>query len=376
MENTLEARPVKHILWGNVLFFTFTGLVTLVGGPLYVSRAGMPSSLLALALFFTVATGMSITVGYHRLFSHLTFKTNPVIQFFMLFFGAAAFEMSALEWSSQHRDHHRYVDTDKDPYNIKKGFFYAHIGWMLRDGRHIDLNNVPDLRKSRLVMHQHENYVLWAVVSGVLLPTAVGALLGHALGAFIFAVCARIALVHHATFCINSVCHLFGKATYDIYSTAKDHWLVAFITNGEGYHNFHHRFSTDFRNGVRWYQWDPSKWFIATLAAVGLAWDLKTVSRFKILEARVSAEQQRVSDWILKHHEPSRWQDVLTALEARHKVLLEQLARCEALSKEYRQAVNERVRRELAQAKEKFAHERAQWRAIVTSHADLSACLT
>ena len=94
-----------------------------------------------LTVFYTFATGMSITVGYHRLFAHRAFKAHPVLQFLVLFFGAGAFEMSALGWASQHRTHHKYVDTERDPYNIKQGFFYAHIGWMLFWIQPIDYSN-------------------------------------------------------------------------------------------------------------------------------------------------------------------------------------------------------------------------------------------
>ena len=226
-----------------------------------------------------MATGLSITTGYHRLFSHTSFKTNAFIRFLILFFGAAAFEQSALTWSSTHRDHHRYADTALDPYGIQKGFFHAHIGWMLFWKHVPDFSNVKDLMKDGMINHQHRHYLAWAIFSGVLFPTALGALAGNALGAFIFTVCVRLTLIHHATFCINSFAHKFGTATHDVHATARDNWFMALLTNGEGYHNFHHSFPTDYRNGVRWYHWDPSKWAIAVLARLGLAWDLQKASK-------------------------------------------------------------------------------------------------
>ncbi len=310
----------------------------------YVANFGLRPLTIGLMLFYMAATSMSITVGYHRLFSHVTYKAHPVLQFLVLFFGAAAYEQSALRWSSQHRTHHLYVDTDKDPYSIKKGFFYAHIGWLLF-WKHPDYyENAVDLQRNRLVMHQHQYYPLWAAVSGIILPMLIGFCYGDPLGAFVFAVCARMVYVHQTTFCINSVCHTFGQATYDIYSTAKDHWLVAFITNGEGYHNFHHHFPSDYRNGVRWYQWDPSKWMIAVLARVGLAWDLKRVSTFRILAARLSAEKQRAEDR-LKECDVPNLPMIQMDLKSQYERLMETLSDWESSAREYQAVLRERLNR-------------------------------
>lgn len=288
------AHMAKKMNWPVIAFFAATTAGALVGAPLYASRFGVSLSEILLFFFYVAATGFAITVGYHRLYAHRTFKTNKAVEFLILFFGSAAFEQSALTWCSGHRDHHRYVDTDRDPYSIKKGFWYAHIGWMTLWQQWPDYRNVKDLMANRLVRHQHDHYVVWGFVSGILFPVLLGALTGHALGALVFSVCVRLTIVYHATFCINSVCHTFGKATYDIHATARDHWLVAFFTNGEGYHNFHHRFPTDYRNGVRWYQWDPSKWLIMLLAKTKLAWSLRKTDTVQIREAKAYADQQRM----------------------------------------------------------------------------------
>ncbi|OGW81929.1 MAG: hypothetical protein A3C47_03590 [Omnitrophica bacterium RIFCSPHIGHO2_02_FULL_51_18] len=327
-------RSKPKLIWVNILFFIFTGFLALMS-PFYVWRYGLAWQEIALFALFTAATGLSITVGYHRYFAHRTFEANPVVNFLVLFFGAAAFEQSALYWASQHRDHHRYVDTDRDPYNIKKGFFYAHIGWLIFWEHTIDYDNVRDLQKNKLLVHQNDSYLLWAVSSGVLLPLLIGFLTGHLLGALLVGVGARLALVHHSTFSINSVCHTFGKATYDIYASARDHWFVAFLTNGEGYHNFHHRFAGDYRNGVRWYQWDPSKWAIAILAKLGLAWDLKRVSRFSVLHAKLAAEHRRAHDLLLKARLHHRLDKIRESLKTQYDKLLERLSHWETISNKY-----------------------------------------
>ncbi len=278
--------------WFNIIFIGANTLIALIGGPLYVSHYGLSTSEIFLFLFFVFATGLSITVGYHRLFAHVTFKANALVRFLLLFFGAAAFEQSALAWASQHRSHHQYVDTDADPYNIKKGFFWAHMGWLIYGKHDFYYDNVDDMIRSKLVMHQARHYVLWGVGAGILTPVLIGALMGHALGAFIFAVCVRVTFVYHSTWCINSVCHMFGNATYDPDVSARDHWFVALFTLGEGYHNFHHRFPSDYRNGVRWYHFDPSKWIIFILEKIGFAWNVKRIETSRILEARLAAQNK------------------------------------------------------------------------------------
>ena len=285
---------VRSVNGWNLFFFAATGLPVLVL-PFYIYHFGISPAALALFLFYAPATALAITIGYHRLFAHVTYKAHPLVQFLLLFFGAAAFEQSALKWASQHRDHHFYVDTDRDPYNIKKGFWYAHIGWLVFWKHWINYDNVRDLQENRLLVHQHRYYLLWAITSGILTPLAIGALAGDPWGVFLMGICLRITFVYHATFCINSICHMLGKTTYDLKTSARDHWFVALLTFGEGYHNFHHRFPSDYRNGIRWYHWDPSKWLIRTLSFFRLARHLKRVSPFRILHARLSAENQKAS---------------------------------------------------------------------------------
>jgi len=339
--------PVKKVRWVNAVFFVVTTLIGVLGTPFYIARFGLSTAEILIFIFFMLATGLSITMGYHRLYAHASYRANPIIQFLYLFFGAAAFEQSALKWAAQHRIHHQYVDTDEDPYSIKKGFWYAHIGWLIFWKHHVDYSIVKDLQASRMASHQHKHYGLWSVTAGIGLPVLLGALTGHALGAFIICVCLRITLVYHTTFFINSVCHMFGKATYDIYASARDHWFVAFLTYGEGYHNFHHRFPSDYRNGVRWYQWDPSKWFIALLSHLGLVRDLKRVSQFQVLHARVAAENKRISDRLTRQlANQLRCQKTLEAFHLQYEQLRKSLVGWELAVKEYSQLLQDRVARQ------------------------------
>ena len=278
--------------WGSIMFFSVLTAVTFIGAPIYIRFRGISISETVLFVFYVLATSFAITVGYHRLFAHSSFKVHSLIRFLVLFFGAAAFEQSALKWSSLHRTHHQYVDTELDPYNIKNGFFYAHVGWILFWKHPTNYENVRDLQQSRLVMHQHKHYKAWSFAAGLALPLVIGALSGHVLGALLFGVAARLVFVFNSAFFINSFAHTFGSKPFDTRSSAKDNWLGAILTNGEGYHNFHHRFPTDYRNGFRWYHWDPSKWLIRALAYMRLASNLKITSTPMIYRARLKTSQQ------------------------------------------------------------------------------------
>jgi stearoyl-CoA desaturase (delta-9 desaturase) len=254
-------------------------------------------------VFYYYATGFGITLGYHRLFSHISFKAKWPVKLFVLLFGAASFENSALDWSADHRIHHKHVDEDEDPYDISKGFFYAHIGWLLfRLKPKPPVTNVKDLEADPLVMWQHR-YVQWiGAFVGFVMPAALGygyaSLMGYAnpgmtaLAAFLIAGLLRTVVVQQGTFCINSLCHMIGRRPYSTDHSARDSGVVALLTFGEGYHNYHHEFQHDYRNGVKPWQFDPTKWIIWTLSKVGLTQDLRRVPDSRIMAAELK-EQSR-----------------------------------------------------------------------------------
>jgi len=201
-------------------------------------------------------------------------------------------------------------------------------------------------------------------------------LTGHLLGAFVLSVCLRLAVVCHLTFFINSICHMFGRSTYDIYATAKDNWFIAFLTFGEGYHNFHHRFASDYRNGVRWYQWDPSKWTIALLGKTGLAWDLKRASKFSILAAQLAGENRRVSDWLARVGKNTELLKLNGIFKSQYDNLRQNLAMWEEAAQEYRKVLQRQVahhskevrksaRQKLAEAREQFKYAHHDWKALL-----------
>jgi len=309
---------VDRISWMTAIFLVATMLVALIGLPLYIWKAPSESIhwgfQLSLALFYTIATGLSITLGYHRLFSHLSFKAKWPVKFFTLIFGAAAFENSALDWSEDHRDHHKFVDKDNDPYDISKGFFYAHMGWLifkLLPAKNHD--NVKDLLKDPLVVWQHRHVQKIAIFMSFILPAILGWLYGGpitALGGFLIPGVARVVLVQHSTFFINSICHMFGKRPYSTRMTARDSAVIAFLTFGEGYHNYHHTFQHDYRNGVKPWQFDPTKWSIWLLSKLGLTSDLRRVPDNKILLAELTEAHRQIDSqlttWVTALPESAR----------------------------------------------------------------------
>jgi stearoyl-CoA desaturase (delta-9 desaturase) len=143
---------------------------------------------------------------------------------------------------------------------------------------------------NRLVRWQYRFHGWLGIIVGLGLPTAIGALFGRPIGGLLWGGFLRIVVIHHTTFMVNSVAHLWGTRPYTEENSARDNGWLALITNGEGYHNFHHRFPSDFRNGVRWYHWDPTKWLIACMGFVGLARDLRRTPKEAIAMSRQRIE--------------------------------------------------------------------------------------
>lgn len=290
--------PFHRVNWPTSIFLLGTLLISLTAVPLYLWHYGLDWFQGALFLGLVTCSSMSITIGYHRLFSHHTFRAGWPVRVATLIFGAAAFEGSALEWVSDHRRHHQHVDHDEDPYNISNGFFHAHIGWLLFKLRpEPPMNNVSDLLSDRLVLWQHRFTVPIGVLAGFALPAGLGYLWdgpAGALGGFLVGGVLKVVCVQHSTFFINSLCHYIGRRPYSSRSSARDSWIMALFTFGEGYHNFHHEFPHDYRNGVKAWQFDPTKWAIWTLSKLGLAARLRRVPREKIALAEIAEQERRL----------------------------------------------------------------------------------
>ncbi len=336
---------LKRINWTNTLFLTITPLVAIVGTIVIITSGNLHWATVLLALVFTGLTGLSITAGYHRLFSHRSYKTVWPVRLFFLLFGAAAFEGSVMEWCTDHRRHHRYTDTDKDPYSISKGFWYAHIGWLfVLDSTKRDYSNVDDLAADPLVKLQHRFFVPIAVFMGFILPTALAALWGDAWGGLFIAGALRIVFNQQMTFCINSVCHMFGERTYSKQQSARDNWITALFTYGEGYHNFHHQFAVDYRNGIRLYDYDPGKWLIRFLAFFGWATDLKQATKEQIVRYQLRAHEGENSE-LTAHSQVSEYLQSFSAyLQRLRERILEVALHIDQLEQDYLALKKEKIR--------------------------------
>ena len=246
------------------------------------------------AMFITlyIVSGLGITVGYHRLMAHRSFKCPNWVKGGLLIAGGLALQNSALKWAADHIRHHARCDKEEDPYNAMLGFWYSHCGWLFWKDPYRDEKYITKLKQDPLVMWQDRHYYT-IVISGLTLPLVVGFLYDGWLGGlscFLLAGLGRTFFVLNSTFFINSICHLWGTQPHGTSDSSRDSWLVSLLTFGEGYHNYHHMYQSDYRNGPKWYNFDPSKWLIWSLSKLGLAYDLRRQSPNQPSDSGRSAE--------------------------------------------------------------------------------------
>lgn len=283
--------PQAPINWVAVFALVFLPIVAVIAIPLYAMNHDF--SLAAWISMFVLlgVSSLGITAGYHRLWAHRAYEATTPLKIILMLMGTFAVQNSILYWGSGHRTHHRHVDdVEKDPYSINNGFWYAHLGWMLRDYPAAEPNykNAPDLQNDKIVMFQHKYYVplVIAVHAAILLP--LGWAVGDVWGVVLLGGLVRLILSHHVTFFINSLCHMWGSRPYTDENTARDNFWLAIATWGEGYHNYHHIFQYDYRNGVKWWQYDPTKWLIWSCSKLGLAKNLRRIPSFNIKKAELA----------------------------------------------------------------------------------------
>jgi stearoyl-CoA desaturase (delta-9 desaturase) len=241
---------------------------------------------LLLGMYFPTALG--VTVGYHRLFTHRSFETNRAVQFVLGVLGSMAVEGPLLDWVAIHRRHHAHSDTPDDPHSphnggrglpgLVRGFWHAHMGWIFRPEPPQLARYVKDLRRSALLRELSALFPVWVAV-GLLIPAVLGGVLtggwGGALLGLTWGGLVRIFFVHHVTWSVNSVCHLWGGQPYGNGDESRNNFVFGVLALGEGWHNNHHAFPTSARHGLRWWQIDVSYWVIRGLALLGLAWKVK-----------------------------------------------------------------------------------------------------
>jgi stearoyl-CoA desaturase (Delta-9 desaturase) len=264
----------------------FVGLIVAI-----VLLWGRGFSLIDICLFvgMYVLSGLGITVGYHRLFTHRAFETHAVVKFILVLLGSMALEGPVLKWVAQHRKHHNHSDQVDDPHSphlhgegwlgMLSGMWHAHMGWIFQPDVPNIKRYIPDLVKQRWLRFASGMFPVWAII-GVLIPTVLGGLLtmswtGALLG-FLWGGLVRIFFVHHITWSINSVCHLWGTRPYKSDDQSRNNFIFGFLAFGEGWHNNHHAFPASARHGLRWWEIDTSYLFIRGMELIGLAWNVRT----------------------------------------------------------------------------------------------------
>jgi stearoyl-CoA desaturase (Delta-9 desaturase) len=212
-----------------------------------------------------------VTAGYHRYFSHRTYKTSRPFQFVLACLGCSALQKGPLWWAAHHRHHHQFSDTDRDPHSpVAKSIWWSHLGWIMSTMHDAtEWKTVRDL--SKFAELRFLNSFHW--IPGTILAAlcfVVGGWSGLVVGFFISTV-----LLYHGTFTVNSLCHLFGTRRYPTNDDSRNNPLVAVITLGEGWHNNHHHYQNSTRQGFRWWEYDVAYYIIKVFSWVGLVWDIK-----------------------------------------------------------------------------------------------------
>ena len=290
-----EVIPIEHETSDRVVrtaVFVLPPAALVVSGWLAWGGSLHWQDLLVLAITYTL-TGLGITVGYHRLFTHRSFKTTRRVRVLLAVLGSMAVEGPVLEWVATHRKHHRFSDHPGDPHSphvdhppgwrgALRGLSHAHVGWMLR-GK--DMANparyAKDLVADRDLRLISRTFPLWVAV-GLAVPFGLGVSLTGSLAGgltgLLWGGAVRIFLLHHATFSINSLCHSFGRRPFTTSDQSRNLAWLAPLAFGEAWHNNHHAFPTSARHGLGRWELDPGAWLIAVLERSHLAWDVIRIS--------------------------------------------------------------------------------------------------
>lgn len=293
-----DAPPLPLLIKITNIIAIIVPFIALILAIVFLWGYGFSWSHLAMLTGMYLATGLGITVGFHRLLTHRSFETIAPIKFLLAVLGSMAVQGPVLKWVATHRRHHQHSDHEDDPHSphlhghgirgMFKGLCHAHLGWILKP----DIPNlsryVGDFRKDRVIQAASKLFPLWVLI-GLLIPTVIGGLwtmswMGALLG-LIWGGLVRIFFVHHVTWSINSVCHFWGSRPFKCGDESRNNFLFGILAWGEGWHNNHHAFPTSARHGLRWWQFDLSYQVIRLLEMTRLAWNLRVPSKQGILLA-------------------------------------------------------------------------------------------
>lgn len=264
--------------WGNLPF------IFLHVGCLLVFWVGWSVPAVTVAFILLVFRMFGLTGGYHRYFSHRSYKTSRAFQFILAIWGSCAFQKDPMWWAAHHRHHHRYADTERDSHSpIKRSFFWSHMGWVMtkKNANLVPDELVPDLAvyPELKFLNKHQKvpaFIMLGLLIGIgfwlekAMPET-GVTMGQIIvwGFFVSTI-----VLHHVTFLVNSAAHLWGTRRYDVKDGSRNNWIVAILTMGEGWHNNHHRYPSSERQGFFWWEIDMTHYFLKVLSWFGIVWDL------------------------------------------------------------------------------------------------------
>ncbi|MEZ6083155.1 MAG: acyl-CoA desaturase [Phycisphaerae bacterium] len=254
---------------------------------------------LVLLVAMFIATGLGITIGYHRLFTHCSFETVRPVKIVLGVLGSMAVEGPILRWVATHRKHHQHADKPDDPHSPHKvgersfgvlaGLWHAHMGWLFKPSSAGLGRYVKDLTNDKTVRRLSQLFGVW-VALGLLVPAVLGGLItgtwrGVLLG-FLWGGLARVFLVHHTTWSINSICHLWGTRPFNRNDHSRNNMIFGILGFGEGWHNNHHAFPASAKFGLRWWEVDPGYYVICVMKWLGLAWHVRVPARSSVSDER------------------------------------------------------------------------------------------
>jgi stearoyl-CoA desaturase (Delta-9 desaturase) len=284
----------RALVWQRItmLLIVSVPIAGVVAALWYGYGRGVSAVDLWLFLGFYVATGLGITVGFHRLLTHQSFRAPAWVRVLFASLGSMAIQGAVIDWVATHRRHHAYTDCEGDPHSphldaedgvvgMLRGLWHAHAGWLFTPDATVNETWAPDLLREEPMLRVHRAFP-WFVLASFVAPAVLGGLItGTWLGAltgFLWGSLVRISLLHHVTWSINSICHVFGTRPFDSHDESRNNAVMALLGFGEGWHNAHHAFPASARHGLRWWELDVSYLVIRTLAVLRLARDIKLPS--------------------------------------------------------------------------------------------------
>jgi len=290
VEQKPENRKIQ-LVWRNIILFAYLHIASLYGAYLMFASASVYTGIFAFILY--QIGGLGITAGAHRLWAHKSYKARWPLRMFLTFANTLAFQDAVVDWARDHRVHHKYSETDADPHNATRGFFFSHVGWLLckkhpevkRRGKNIDMS---DLYADPILYYQKKYYLTLMPIICFVLPTTIPMICWNESFVNAFTInLLRYTWTLNATWLVNSAAHMFGHKPYDKYINPSENRTVAVLAMGEGWHNYHHTFPWDYKTAeLGKYSFNFTLAFIDLMAKIGQAYDLKTVTP-DVIEKRV-----------------------------------------------------------------------------------------